>query len=564
MPRTLALLPLALLASAAVAAPPAGVARPANADAARRQLGLLPAYDSVPRLRNLTVAVLDSGFAGFDGKRPYLPATAALVEHYDPEFVRRHNLGDPAFTKPLDPANPHGRIMAQLVWATAGNAPDGPRFLLLNANGPTLFRRAVKYAVEQKADVILFSGTFEGAGNGDGRGPLAATVDEAVAAGVLWVNAAGNTGGKVYHGPVVVREDGYVFFANTPLPTALRLANRFDENAVTVTLTWNDYRDAEDAGTDKDLDLVVEDSAGKVVGQSTLKQIPAGAAAGEGETKNPRERAVLADLPAVAAGSEYRIRVKVKAGAFGPRDRLRVLVTAAKDAPFPDPDTGKMTPPVELLDASNGGELYPPADHAGVITVGDGSRASAVGPTADGRVKPDVVMPTSVARFSNGEESAGSSNAAAYFAGVVAVLRAKEAGLRAEHVRAWVRRLDAGLAAARAEVLPPPADPPALNALSAGPGGVALTPNQMRALRLVDDSLQDRTRQPGLAPLIEVSGPRGVVRIGGTARPPADPPAAPAARAQAPPAEPVVKRTPPPHAAWVTPSPRSLADLVRR
>ncbi|MBX9626190.1 MAG: S8 family serine peptidase, partial [Gemmataceae bacterium] len=453
MPRTLVLL-AGLLAVPALAAPPAGVARPANADGVRRQIGLLPDYAAVPGLKNVTVAVLDSGFAGFDGKRPYLPGTAVLVDQYDRDFVRRADLGDPDFTKPLDPANPHGRIMAQLVWAMAGGDPAGPRFLLLNANGPTMFRRAVKYAVEQKADVILFSGTFEGAGNYDGRGPLAATVDEAVRAGVIWVNAAGNSGGRVYDGRLALREDGYAMFEGTPLPSALRLANRFDESAVTVTLTWNDYRDAEDAGTDKDLDLIVEDAAGKVVGQSKLRQVPAGKAAGEGESKNPRERVVLTDLPAVAVGSEYRIRVKAMGGAFGPRDRLRVLVTAAKDAPFPDPATGKMVQPVELLDATKGGEIYPPADHPGVLTVGDGSRASSVGPTADGRVKPDVVMPSSTARFSNGEESAGSSNAAAYFAGVAAVLRAKEPNLRADHLRAWVRRLDAGLPAARAAAPP--------------------------------------------------------------------------------------------------------------
>lgn len=560
MSRTPVLL-LGFLAVPVAAAPPAGVARPANAEAVRRQLGLLPDYTSAPRLRNLTVAVLDSGFAGFDGKRPYLPPTAVLVENYDPDFVRRNDLGDPAFVKPLNPANPHGRVMAQLVWAMTGNAADGPRFLLLNANGPTLFRRAVRYAVEQKADVILFSGTFEGAGNYDGRGPLAAAVDEAVNAGVIWVNAAGNTGGRVYNGPVAVRDDGYVYFTGTPLPTALRLANRFDENAVTVTLTWNDYRDAEDAGTDKDLDLVVEDAAGKVVGEGRLRQVPAGKAAGEGESKNPRERVVLADLPASAAGKEYRIRVRVRGGTFGPGDRLRVLVTAAKDAPFPDPATGKMVQPVELLDATPGGEVYPPADHPGVVTVGDGSRASAVGPTADGRVKPDVVMPTSAARFSNGEESAGSSNAAAYLAGVAAVLRAREPGLRARHLKNWVFRLDGG----RREVRPVAAvDPPEpeLNVLTAGPGFVALTPNQRRALRYVDGAMQDRNRQPGLAPYFELSGPRGTIRLGG-GRPP-DPPLPPPARAQAPVVEPPVKRPPPPHAAWATPSPRELADLVRR
>ena len=344
-----------------------------------------------------------------------------LVEHYDPEFVKRNNLGDPAFQKGFLPGNIHGRLMAQIAWETTGKSPHGPQFYLLNANGPTMFRRAVRYAVELKADIILFSGTFEGAGNYDGRGPINAAVDEAVAAGVVWVNAAGNTGGMVFNGLIDLDAQGY-------LKTPLRFTNRLDENAVTITLTWNDYRDAEDAGTDKDLDLIVEDWKGRVVGESKLKQVPAGKGAGDGETKNPRERLVLTDLAAVPAGKEYRVRVKASGGTFGPRDRLRVLLAPARTTPVTDPDSGQTFLPMQFLDAIPRGEVYPPADHAGVVTVGDASTVSSVGPTADGRLKPDVILMESVARFSNGEETVGSSNAAAFFSGVAAVLKATERG----------------------------------------------------------------------------------------------------------------------------------------
>ncbi|MDB5309835.1 MAG: protease, partial [Gemmataceae bacterium] len=449
-------------------------------------------------------------------------------------------------------------------------------------NGPTMFRRAVRFAVDLKVDVILFSGTFEGAGNYDGRGPIDAAVDEAVAAGIIWVNAAGNGGGMVYNGPADVGPDGFARFRGTPLPTALRFTNRFDENAVTVTLTWNDYRDAEDAGTDKDLDLIVEDAAGRVVGESKLTQVPAGRPAGEGESKNPRERLVLTDLPAVAAGQEYRIRVKAKANNFGPRDRIRVLLSAAKTSPYADPETGKQVFPVEFLDASKGGEVYPPADHPGVLTVGDSSRFSAAGPTADGRVKPDVVLEPSVARFSNGEESVGSSNAAAYFAGVVVALRAKEPGLTAGHVREWVRRLDQ-LAASTPPVAPPlpsafppglpPPSSPDYSVFTAGPRGVFLSPNQQRALRYAENSFEDNRRQKGLPPYIVMSTPGAtyLVQPGGRLTPGDGPPTALApaplvkARAQAPadPVDiPVVDRKPP-HSVWITPAPKALADLVR-
>jgi hypothetical protein len=575
MTRTLAL--AAVFAGLAAAADPPAVSRPANADEARKALGLFPEYAVPVGLGRVTVAVLDTGFAGVDGKRPYLPADTTVVEHYPADFLQRNNLGDPAFQRPFAPGDAHGRLMAQLVWAAAGSRPDGPKFLLLNANGPTLFRRAVRYAIEQKADVILFSGNFEGGGNFDGRGPINAAVDDAVAAGILWVNAAGNGGGKVYNGPVNVGADGFVRFRAAD-PTALRFTNRFDENVVTVTLTWNDYQDAEDAGTEKDLDLVIEDARGKVVGEGKLAQVTGAKAAGEGESRNPRERVVLTDLSAVAVGQEYRIRVRAKAGAFGPRDRLRVLVSPARDAPFTDPATGQQAFPVELLDASQGGEIYPPADHPGVLTVGDTSRSSALGPTADGRVKPDVVLPAAPARFTGGDEMAGSSNAAAYFAGVLAVLRANQPGLTTAHVRAWVRRLD-NAAAARNEGLPPPfpvgqpvpVTPPPLKTMYAGPGGVALpSPNAQRAMQFVEKALGDPNR-PANAGGIVVSTPAGTFTVQRGSRPlvgyaapaPPQPLPPPVARAQAPAAEPGPRRPVPPHANWTTPNLRQLADLVR-
>src|SRR5205823_14786722 len=120
---------------------------------------------------------------------------------------------------------------------------------------PTMLRRAVRYAIERKVDLILFSGSFEGGGNGDGRGPINRIVAEATARDILWVNAAGNYGGRVYNGPVRVLGDGYLRLRDGADVAALRFRNHLDENTVTVTLTWDDYREQEDAGTDKDLDL---------------------------------------------------------------------------------------------------------------------------------------------------------------------------------------------------------------------------------------------------------------------------------------------------------------------
>ena len=529
----------ALMVVAVEPTAPVSASKVTNAESARRKLGLYASYPAVPTIGAVKIAVLDSGFDRIDGKRPYLPKSAELVEHYDPEFIRKHKLGEPDFQKSFVPGESHGRLMAQIAWAASGGSQFGPKFYLLNANGPTLFRRAVRYAIERKVDVILFSGTFEGAGNFDGRGPINAVVDDAVAAGIIWVNAAGNTGGTVFNGPVSVDQSGYLKLRSGDDTTALRFANRLDENAVTVTLTWNDYRETEDAGTEKDLDLVVEDWLGRVVGESKLKQVPGGKVAAAGETKNPRERLVFAELPAKPAGEEYRIRVKAKSANFTALDRIRILVSCARPAPIVDPDSGKIVIPVELLDASKSGEIYPPADHAGVLAVGDSTQQSAVGPTVDGRLKPDVIIGDSVARFSNGDESIGSSNAAAYFAGVVAVLRATEPSLTTGHLRDWVRKLDREKTLADAKL-------PA-TAIETPP----LTPNQERAMRFAAIALEEKRRRGEVNPEVIVSHP------GGTRVVTSQSTSSKVPVTEAPRREVLV------HGAWSTPTPRELAALVR-
>jgi hypothetical protein len=555
----LLLLPLLSLAGAAQAPKaPLSAARLADPDEVRQQLGLLPDYAHV-RADGVKVAVLDYGFDGVDGKRPYLPADTVVVEHYDPGFVRRFRLGDPDFKKPFTPMNSHGRLMAQIVWAVTGSSPNGPKFYLLNAGGPTLFRRAVRYAIEQKVDVILFSGHFEGAGNYDGRGPINKAVDEAVAAGIIWVNAAGNDGGRVYNGPVQEGAGGWLRLTSNRDATALRFRNLLDENTVTVTLTWNDYRDEEDAGTAKDLDLYVEDAAGRVLGSGTLRQVTGGRK--DGESRNPRERVVLADL--AASDQEYRIRVRRHGGRFGPSDRLRVLVSSSRNVPVPDGKTGRMVAPVQLLDASTGGEIYPPADNRGVITVGTTAASSSVGPTADGRPKPDVYLEEPRARFTNGEEAGGSSVAAAYFAGAVAVMKASQPRLRAAHLLTIARHpVGRKTPATRQAAYAPAQAPP--------PAGAALLPppplsfNQARALRHAEASL--RTLQalglPTGGVYLSMTLPDGRrvrltaeealrLRNEGLTRPPTPIPmdrGKPAAQRQVP--------------TWRTPSPRLLDDLA--
>lgn len=419
-------------------------ARLVNAEEVRKKLGLAPEYEDVRDVAALKIAVLDYGFEGVGSGRPYLPGNAVVVEHYDPDFIRRNGLGDPDFRKAFEPLNRHGRSMAQIVWAVTGSHPAGPKFYLLNANGPTMLRRAVRYAIEQRVDIILFSGSFEGGGNGDGGGFINRIVDDALGANILWINAAGNYGRRVYNGPVRVLPDGYLRLRNGSDIASLRFRNRVDENNVTITLTWNDYRDVEDAGTDKDLDLYVEDWTGRRIGAGEKTQVAGDRVPGPDESKNPRERVVLTDLPASPdlpsdPDYSYRIRIRAKKGHFTADDRLRVLLSSSRES-YASPGATAPKEALEFLDATREGELYPPADHPLVLTVGDGSPDSSVGRSTDRRAKPDVLLEDSRAFFSDGHVSSGSSNAAAYLTGVVAVLKAAAPALRTRHLLLLARQ----------------------------------------------------------------------------------------------------------------------------
>jgi subtilisin family serine protease len=417
---------------------PPAAARLADAQEVRIRLGVAPEYTAVRGAEKLKIAVLDYGFDGIGTGKRYLPESAEMVEHYDPAFVRRFSLGDPDYRKSFEPFNRHGRIMAQIVWAVTGMHPGGPKFYLLNANGPTMLRRAVRYAIEQGVDIILFSGSFEGGGDGDGRGPINRIVDQALAQDILWINAAGNYGRRVYNGSMYVLPDGYLRLRSGSDVASLRFRNKADENTVTVTLSWSDYRDEEDAGTDKDLDLFVEDWTGRIIGSGEKVQVNGTKEPGPNESRNPRERFVLTYLAASPdlpndPDYTYRIRVRARRGKFESTDRVRVLVTATRDLYFP-PWSAVSDEAIRFVDATGAEELYPPADNPRVMTVGDLSPSSSIGPTADRRVKPEVLLEDSRAYFTDGEVSAGSSNAAAYFAGIVAVLKAAEPGLKPRHL----------------------------------------------------------------------------------------------------------------------------------
>jgi hypothetical protein len=401
----------------------------------------LDQYEYRNELGNLKIAVIDNGFEGFDTAKGQLPSSAELVMAYPKDMIAKYNLGDPDYVQPPI-ATEHGKMMAQIVWGVTGANSQGPKFYLLNGNGITNFRRAVRYAIEKKVDLILYSQNRECCGNFDGAGFLNDIVNQATQAGIVWINAAGNYGGHVFNGTLQsIGSDNRVSFNQT---TELRLKSRLDENKAQIILLWNSNATEEDSGTDQDLDLFVYDENNNEVAKSELKQVLKKEGLKDGETFLARER-INYEFSKNRNGY-YRIVVKAKSRNFTSSSRVRIVVIPERP-PVQDNEKKKMVDAIEFLDATKGEEIMVPADNPNVITVGDLAPFSAVGPTLDGRVKPEVVLENSIASFSNGQSSTGTSNAAAYFTGVVAVLKSYAPNLTRQHIINFPRKRPSSLGA---------------------------------------------------------------------------------------------------------------------
>jgi hypothetical protein len=361
----------------------------ANRDQLRQRYGL-HFYDgalSRNSLASLKIAILDNGFAGFEPGRGLLPPTTELIEGpFNPQAPTAHGLG-----------------MAQIVWAMTGMIPEGPKFYLVNVNGFSNFKAAVDFVIRQKVDLVLYSQVWPFGGNLDGTGFINSQVDRATSAGILWINAAGNDHGKIYN--------DFVHELESATSRDLRFENRFDDNAVTITLTWTDFKNSENYNTSKDLNLFVYDQDGKLVGSSEL--IQRGEAPPTDGTASPlsshaRENLTLNRLD---RGS-YRIRIMNRSNNFSPDDRFRILIQTER------PES------IDFIDHSVDAEIMPPADNPRAFTVGEQSPLSSVGPTADGRTKPDAVLEDATVSFTNGSQTRGSSNAAAILTGTIALMKA--------------------------------------------------------------------------------------------------------------------------------------------
>jgi len=409
-----------------------------NLDSLRDQLGLRSWQARGHRGSGVRIAILDNGFAGLEeslGKR--LP---------------------PGLSVPKAPGNPespttHGTMLAELVHALATGdtswdpARPGPELLLLNSNGFTNFSAAVDQAIAARVDMILYSQVWEYGGNFDGRGFINSEVDRATAAGITWVNAAGNFGLSSFSGPVVVGAGHGVILPHEGRYVRFRVpaASGNRRLPVKIVLAWNDFATVRSYRTPQDLDLVLESSAGVETAAGRLIQ-DGSANGGDARFSAHAREIIRAEL----APGIWHLRVDAISRNFDPDSMFRISIDGAG---------------VEVLDAPASETILIPADNPKVLTVGAAdanfSAASPAGASSGGTIgKPEILAPSRL-RFAASTSSVdvteikGSSSAAAVAVATLAVWQSgtgrvfnrNEAGIRERGRENILRDVQLGLIA---------------------------------------------------------------------------------------------------------------------
>lgn len=319
------------------------------------------------------VAILDEGFAGLDrsvalGELP--PREAMTIRAFDP--------GGLDGTTEFGQTTQHGVRMAEIVHDLAPAA----RLALVAYRTPAQFEEAADWIAAEGIPIVSHSNSFL-TPPFDGTGRAALAVDRAAAAGVLWVNSAGNYAQRHWRGAATA--DGVVIPV-VPAPGSPLL----------FSLSWSSATVAASVAIER------QDPSG------AWAEVQRSAPVASSNALSPSVMSA-ATTTVTADASPWRLVVRQAGGPPA------VLTLFSHTVGF-----GAL--------AVADGSIPTPGDASGALSVGAVKwTGTALEPYssqgASGTAKPDVVAPTYVTSNPEWPGTAGTSAATAHVAGAAALLR---------------------------------------------------------------------------------------------------------------------------------------------
>jgi len=337
------------------------------------------------------VGIIDGGFQGIASHLgTELPAT-----------IQSHcytSIGSFSTTlSACDTATDHGTAVAETTFAMA----PGASLYIADPLSLLDYQQTVTWMTSSGVKIINVSQGFSFEGPGDGSDPggtIYTILNQAVAAGALWVNSAGNAGTDGWVGPWVDSDsDGLLDFAPGDEGNTFPLSAG---DSILVTMRWNDPWGA--SANDYDLYLYGPGSTSPIA-SSTDPQTGSG---------DPVE---TLDYTASVSG-DYYIGIAKHPGAAA-KSRIQLLLLTSADS---------------ALQYETATDTLPsPADSAnpGMLTVGAVAYNtpttiepySSRGPTVDNRTKPDLVA-VDCAATTVTANFCGTSQSAPYTSGAAALV----------------------------------------------------------------------------------------------------------------------------------------------
>jgi hypothetical protein len=331
----------------------------------------------------------------------------------------------------------HGVACAEVVRDIA----PGVELHLVRVNALTTLENALDWAVRHEIDIITMSLSFFNESFYDGSGSVNAAVDRLQGSDTLLVTSAGNYAQEHWTEDFLdTNGNGWHEFkgGEEALPI------RYSSGTKRINLVWDDFTNCGDT----DLDAIVRDGEGRIIGRAEVVQDP------ESGTCAPAERI------SVAAPGGEPVWLSIQRAAGSPNTTFDVMARSG-----------------DLLDPMPRGSVTDPGTHPDVLTVG-AVRAtsryammppesfSSWGPTAAGLPKPDLAGPDGLSTTIYGPTGFyGTSASTPATAATIALVMSRHPDMTARQAADWL--------AARAISDRAPGDPPDA---ALGAGRVRLPP----------------------------------------------------------------------------------------